>query len=243
MAGRWRPGRARGARRRRPAGPGPGRARRSPPAGAGVLLVARGAEELKRRRPAIERRRRAPWPTSPTRRRSTASLAAARALGDLRVLVYAAGTNQPGPARRLRHRPTGTRCSTSTCARRSCSAARSATTCCAAASPGAIVNLSSQMGSVGYPGRAAYCATKHAVEGLTKALARRVGGGRHPRQRGRADVRAHPDDRADVRGPRVPGRGARRGACRPTSWPRSSRSPTPCATWPATRRARSPERR
>jgi NAD(P)-dependent dehydrogenase (short-subunit alcohol dehydrogenase family) len=27
------------------------------------------------------------------------------------------------------------------------------------------------MGSVGYPGRAAYCATKHAVEGLTKALA------------------------------------------------------------------------
>jgi NAD(P)-dependent dehydrogenase (short-subunit alcohol dehydrogenase family) len=33
------------------------------------------------------------------------------------------------------------------------------------------VNMSSQMGSVGYPGRAAYCATKHAVEGLTKALA------------------------------------------------------------------------
>ncbi len=26
------------------------------------------------------------------------------------------------------------------------------------------------MGVVGYPGRAAYCATKHAVEGLTKAL-------------------------------------------------------------------------
>jgi NAD(P)-dependent dehydrogenase (short-subunit alcohol dehydrogenase family) len=27
------------------------------------------------------------------------------------------------------------------------------------------------MGSVGFPGRAAYCSTKHAVEGLTKALA------------------------------------------------------------------------
>jgi NAD(P)-dependent dehydrogenase (short-subunit alcohol dehydrogenase family) len=27
------------------------------------------------------------------------------------------------------------------------------------------------MGAVGYPGRSAYCATKHAVEGLTKALA------------------------------------------------------------------------
>ena len=36
---------------------------------------------------------------------------------------------------------------------------------------GSIVNVSSQMGSVGYPGRAAYCASKHAVNGLTKALA------------------------------------------------------------------------
>ncbi len=36
---------------------------------------------------------------------------------------------------------------------------------------GRIVTVSSQMGSVGYPGRAAYCATKHAVNGLTKALA------------------------------------------------------------------------
>jgi 2-deoxy-D-gluconate 3-dehydrogenase len=36
---------------------------------------------------------------------------------------------------------------------------------------GSIVLLSSQMGSVGYPGRAAYCASKHAVNGLTRALA------------------------------------------------------------------------
>ena len=36
---------------------------------------------------------------------------------------------------------------------------------------GRIVTISSQMGAVGYPGRAAYCATKHAVNGLTKALA------------------------------------------------------------------------
>jgi NAD(P)-dependent dehydrogenase (short-subunit alcohol dehydrogenase family) len=36
---------------------------------------------------------------------------------------------------------------------------------------GAIVNLSSQMGHVGAPNRSVYCATKHAVEGLTKALA------------------------------------------------------------------------
>ena len=38
-------------------------------------------------------------------------------------------------------------------------------------SGGRIVIVSSQMGVVGYPGRAAYCATKHAVNGLTKALA------------------------------------------------------------------------
>jgi NAD(P)-dependent dehydrogenase (short-subunit alcohol dehydrogenase family) len=36
---------------------------------------------------------------------------------------------------------------------------------------GRIVTVSSQMGAVGYPGRAAYCASKHAVNGLTKALA------------------------------------------------------------------------
>jgi NAD(P)-dependent dehydrogenase (short-subunit alcohol dehydrogenase family) len=41
----------------------------------------------------------------------------------------------------------------------------------ASGSGGAIVNLSSQMGHVGSPGRTAYCATKHAVEGLTKAMA------------------------------------------------------------------------
>ena len=36
---------------------------------------------------------------------------------------------------------------------------------------GRILNISSQMGSVGYPGRAVYCASKHAVDGLTRALA------------------------------------------------------------------------
>jgi NAD(P)-dependent dehydrogenase (short-subunit alcohol dehydrogenase family) len=36
---------------------------------------------------------------------------------------------------------------------------------------GRIVTISSQMGSVGFPGRVAYCATKHAVDGMTKALA------------------------------------------------------------------------
>ena len=37
--------------------------------------------------------------------------------------------------------------------------------------PGSIVTISSQMGHVGGIDRAVYCATKHAVEGMTKAMA------------------------------------------------------------------------
>ena len=36
---------------------------------------------------------------------------------------------------------------------------------------GSIINMSSQMGHVGSPGRTVYCMTKHAIEGLTKAMA------------------------------------------------------------------------
>jgi NAD(P)-dependent dehydrogenase (short-subunit alcohol dehydrogenase family) len=45
----------------------------------------------------------------------------------------------------------------------------------AAGLPGSIVQMSSQMGHVGAPGRTAYCATKHALEGLSKALALELG--------------------------------------------------------------------
>ncbi len=41
----------------------------------------------------------------------------------------------------------------------------------AAGRPGSIITISSQMGHVGGPDRAVYCATKHAVEGFTKAMA------------------------------------------------------------------------
>jgi NAD(P)-dependent dehydrogenase (short-subunit alcohol dehydrogenase family) len=37
--------------------------------------------------------------------------------------------------------------------------------------PGSIINVSSQMGHVGGPNRTVYCATKHAMEGFTKAMA------------------------------------------------------------------------
>ena len=41
--------------------------------------------------------------------------------------------------------------------------------------PGSLINISSQMGHVGGFKRTVYCATKHAVEGMTKALAWEVG--------------------------------------------------------------------
>ncbi|MEO8857019.1 MAG: SDR family oxidoreductase [Burkholderiaceae bacterium] len=40
---------------------------------------------------------------------------------------------------------------------------------------GSIITISSQMGHVGGPQRSLYCATKHAVEGMTKALAWELG--------------------------------------------------------------------
>jgi NAD(P)-dependent dehydrogenase (short-subunit alcohol dehydrogenase family) len=41
----------------------------------------------------------------------------------------------------------------------------------AAGRPGAIIQISSQMGHVGSPRRSVYCASKHALEGMTKAMA------------------------------------------------------------------------
>ncbi|HZF78477.1 MAG TPA: SDR family NAD(P)-dependent oxidoreductase, partial [Rubrivivax sp.] len=45
----------------------------------------------------------------------------------------------------------------------------------AAGLPGSLIQMSSQMGHVGAVNRTAYCATKHALEGLTKALALELG--------------------------------------------------------------------
>jgi NAD(P)-dependent dehydrogenase (short-subunit alcohol dehydrogenase family) len=44
-----------------------------------------------------------------------------------------------------------------------------------AGKPGSIINMSSQMGHVGAPGRSVYCASKHALEGLTRAMAVELG--------------------------------------------------------------------
>jgi putative cofactor-binding repeat protein len=94
----------------------------------------------------------------------------AEELGDLRVAVTAAGANRPGPARDYPMSDwdalfaVNVRATFLACRAVGDSLLRRGV-------PGSIVALSSQMGTVGYPQRVAYCATKHAVEGLTKALA------------------------------------------------------------------------
>ena len=90
--------------------------------------------------------------------------------GDLKVLVTAAGTNIPGPARDYRTADWDRLFDLNV--RATFMACRSfGDRLLSRRASGAIVTISSQMGAVGYPGRVAYCATKHAVDGMTKALA------------------------------------------------------------------------
>lgn len=142
-------------------------------AGAEVVLVARTATELE----AVAEEVRAEGgvahshPADATDERAVAeAVAVAERLGELRVLVTAAGTNRPGAARDY---PLGdwdalfdvnVRATFIACRAVGDSLLRRERS-------GSIVTVSSQMGAVGYPGRAAYCATKHAVNGLTKTLA------------------------------------------------------------------------
>jgi NAD(P)-dependent dehydrogenase (short-subunit alcohol dehydrogenase family) len=142
-------------------------------AGATVLCVARSQDELDDVVAAIvsEGGTAAAHSADVTDEPSVAeAVAAAEELGDLRIALTAAGTNRPGPARDY-PLPSwdalfdvNVRATFLVCRAVGDSLLRRGV-------GGSIVTMSSQMGSVGYPGRVAYCATKHAVEGMTKALA------------------------------------------------------------------------
>jgi NAD(P)-dependent dehydrogenase (short-subunit alcohol dehydrogenase family) len=89
---------------------------------------------------------------------------------DASILVNAAGMNRPGPLDALSADDYDALMQTNVSAvywasRAFVRARRSRN------ESGSIVNISSQMGHVGGAGRVAYCASKHAVEGLTKAMA------------------------------------------------------------------------
>jgi len=97
-------------------------------------------------------------------------LAAAAAHENLAVCVTAAGLNRPGPT--LDQPLDDFDLVLDTNLRGTYLACRHfAAALTARGHSGRIVAISSQMGEVGYPGRAAYCASKHAVNGLVRALA------------------------------------------------------------------------
>ncbi|PWU24199.1 MAG: hypothetical protein C5B48_07195 [Candidatus Rokuibacteriota bacterium] len=142
-------------------------------AGASVTLVARSRDELESAAAEIASLGGRAWvaPADVTDAdEAEAAVEAAAGHGELSICVNSAGTNRTGPTHEY---------DVADFDHVLAANVRSTFLVCRAfgrdllrrGAGGRIVNISSQMGAVGYPGRAAYCASKHAVNGLTKALA------------------------------------------------------------------------
>ena len=96
--------------------------------------------------------------------------AVAVAATPFQILVNNAGMNRPALSRRRQGR--GFRCDL--CTQRACCVFHRAGGRPSAdqdPASGSIINISSQMGHVGAARRSVYCASKHAMEGFTKAMA------------------------------------------------------------------------
>jgi NAD(P)-dependent dehydrogenase (short-subunit alcohol dehydrogenase family) len=137
--------------------------------GASVTLVARSRDELEQ--VAVEADGRAHIHVADVTQPDDVATAvqAAREHGDLSIVVNSAGTNRPGPT--LEQPVDDFDFVMDVNVRGTYLVCRAAGAVLVERGGGRVINVSSQMGSVGYPGRAAYCASKHAVNGLTKALA------------------------------------------------------------------------
>lgn len=139
-------------------------------AGAEVTLVARRIEELEAVRDAI----RATGGRAEARALDITDLAATAAAvaahGPFDVMVNSAGLARHGPA--LDTTPEDFDAAMGLNLRAAYFLTREvARELIAAGKPGSLINVSSQMGHVGGPDRAVYCANKHALEGMTKAMA------------------------------------------------------------------------
>ncbi|MEA2330447.1 MAG: hypothetical protein QOH58_585 [Thermoleophilaceae bacterium] len=143
-------------------------------AGADVAAISRTAADVEGVAGEIRALGRRAWALPCDVTSAAATEAALRELPALDVLVNSAGTNVPEPfvdvsAENLAHVMDVNVVATFTTSQ---IAVRRMTE----AGAGSIVNLSSQMGHVGAPRRTVYCLTKHAIEGLTKALALELAG-------------------------------------------------------------------
>ena len=143
-------------------------------AGAEVWVAARTADEVRAVADAIGHDGGSATPLSFDVTDSAAVSDAVGRLGAVDILVNSAGTNRPALITQTDDRDLDDVLSLNVKA--SFYLAREvARSMIAHGRRGSITTVSSQMGHVGGPKRTVYCATKHAVEGMTKALAWELG--------------------------------------------------------------------
>jgi NAD(P)-dependent dehydrogenase (short-subunit alcohol dehydrogenase family) len=143
-------------------------------AGAEMVLTARGREEIEAAAEAIRAAggKAEAAVLDVTDVAATAAFVAER--GPFRVLVNNAGTNRPAPLLEVIEEDYDAVAGLNVKAALFVAQAV-ARGLVEAGLEGSIVNVSSQMGHVGGQKRTVYCATKHAVEGFTKAMALELG--------------------------------------------------------------------
>jgi NAD(P)-dependent dehydrogenase (short-subunit alcohol dehydrogenase family) len=139
-------------------------------AGADVTLAARTAREIEEAAQAIRARGQQASPLTFDVRDVAAVKTAIAAQAPFDILVNNAGTNRPAPFVDVTVEDFDFVFELNVRAAYFVAQAV-ARALVAAKKPGSIINMSSQMGHVGGPTRTVYCATKHAMEGFTKAMA------------------------------------------------------------------------
>jgi NAD(P)-dependent dehydrogenase (short-subunit alcohol dehydrogenase family) len=139
-------------------------------AGAHVTLAARTGKEIEEAAEAIRARGQKAEPLSLDVRDVEAVKQAIAAQPVFDILVNNAGTNRPRPFVEVTVEDFDLMFSLNVRAAYFVAQAV-ARALVAAGKPGSIINISSQMGHVGGATRTVYCATKHAMEGFTKAMA------------------------------------------------------------------------
>jgi len=139
-------------------------------AGAHVTLAARTAREIEKAAQAIRARGQQASPLILDVRDVSAVKTAIAAQAPFDILVNNAGTNRPAPFVDVTVEDFDFVFELNVRAAYFVAQAV-ARALVAAKKPGSIINMSSQMGHVGGPTRTVYCATKHAMEGFTKAMA------------------------------------------------------------------------